>query len=96
VVELRLRIETTASPTKKVRPELQHGPLCRRDALGWLVGLRGVISTTSRGKSFHLVTLERNESEFQHSQVALIIEIRGDDFLNNIPKISLVLFELPR
>jgi hypothetical protein len=33
---------------------------------------------------------------FQHSQVALTIEIRGDDFLNNIPKISLVLFKLPR
>jgi hypothetical protein len=34
--------------------------------------------------------------DFQHSQVSLIIEIRGDDFLNNTPKFSLVLFKLPR
>jgi hypothetical protein len=44
-------------------------------------------SCYSRGKS---------RVSFQHSQVALTIEIRGDDFLNNIPKISLVLFKLPR
>jgi hypothetical protein len=29
---------------------------------------------------------EKSRVSFQHSHVALIIEIRGDDFLNNIPK----------
>jgi hypothetical protein len=94
IVELRLRTMTTGGPTKD-RASARTAVQARRawnisGAAGpdkYEVSGQVIPSCQSRGSS---------RLDFQHSQVSLIIEIRGDDFLNNTPKFSLVLFKLPR